>query len=89
MSVTERHTDRGKAIRQELEERMRWMPTRWRRIVRCRYIMDYSVTRTAMELNIHRNTVLNWTREIAEWLEDTEKVLDSETSKRRSYKRFE
>lgn len=79
MSVTERHTDRGRAIRQELEARMRWMPKRWRRLIRCRYIMSMSVTRTAIEINASRSAIHKWTRQIAQWLEDKDKYLEEMT----------
>ncbi len=79
MSVTERHTERGKEIRKELEERMRWMPIRWRRVIRCRYIMSMSVTRTSMEINASRSAIHKWTRQIARWLEDKDKYLEEMT----------
>ena len=78
MDVITRHTDRGKEIRQELNERMRWMPMRWRRIVRCRYIMGMSILRTSMELNISKASVTRGTREIARWLVDTDKYLEEQ-----------
>lgn len=79
MSVTERNTDRGREIRKELEERMRWMPIKWRRLVRCRYILRYSAVRTGIEIHVSERTVRAWTKEIAEWLEDTDKYLDELT----------
>jgi DNA-directed RNA polymerase specialized sigma subunit len=79
MSVTERHTDRGREIRKELDERMRWMPIRWRRVIRCRYIMNMSVRRTSIEISASESAVKKWTRQIAEWLEDKDKYLDELT----------
>ena len=79
MDALERHSERGKAIRAEMEERMRWMPIRWRRLIRYRYILRYSALRTATELNVHRNTVTNWTHEIERWLEDKETYLNEQT----------
>lgn len=79
MSVTERHTDRGREMRKELEERMRWMPIKWRRLVRCRYILRYSAVRTGIEIHVSERTVRAWTKEIAEWLADTDKYLDEMT----------
>lgn len=79
MSVTERHTDRGREIRKELDERMRWMPIRWRRVIRCRYIMNMSVRRTSIEINASERAVYKWTRQIAEWLEDKDKYLNELT----------
>ena len=79
MSVTEKHGERGKEIRAELDMRMRWMPIKWRRLIRCRFILGYSEQRTAMEINVHKRTVGRWTREIAEYLEDTDKYLNEIT----------
>ena len=79
MDTLQRHSERGKAIRAELEERMRWMPIRWRRLIRYRYILRYSALRTATELNVHKNTVTNWTHEIERWLEDKETYLNEQT----------
>lgn len=79
MSVTERNTERGREIRKEIDERMRWMPIRWRRVVRCRYILNMSRRRTAIEINASESTVKNWTRQIARWLEDKDKYLDELT----------
>jgi DNA-directed RNA polymerase specialized sigma subunit len=79
MSVTERNTDRGREIRKEIDERMRWMPIRWRRVVRCRYIMNMSLRRTAIEINASESSVKKWTRQIARWLEDKDKYLDELT----------
>lgn len=79
MSVTERRTDRGRAIRAELEERMRWMPIKWRRVIRCRYIMNMSVTRTSIEINASRSAVFKWTGQIARWLRDKDEYLNEIT----------
>jgi hypothetical protein len=79
MSATERHNERGRAIRDELNFRMRWMPIKWRRLVRCRYILRYSAVRTGIEIHVSERTVRAWTKEIAEWLEDTDKYLDELT----------
>ena len=75
MSVTERHSERGRAIRTEIEERMRWMPIKWRRLIRCRFILAYSEQRTAMEINVCRQTVGRWTRDIARYLKNTDEYL--------------
>ena len=79
MGVLERHSERGKAIRKEIEERMRWMPGRWRRLIRFRFILRYSELRTATELHVEKRTVWRWTKEIAAWLEDTDKYLETMT----------
>lgn len=79
MDATERHGELGRAIRTELEERMRWMPIRWRRLIRFRFILRYSELRTATELHVEKRTVWRWTRQIAEWLEDTDKYLETMT----------
>ena len=79
MSVTERHTDRGRAIRAELEERMRWMPIKWRRLIRCRFILGYSPIKTAMEIHVSKTTVHEWTRQIDAWLKDKDAYLNELT----------
>lgn len=76
MSDQQRRGERGQAIRAELEYRLRWMPKKWRLIVKFRYIKRMSVVRTAMECNISDRTYNNRVREIAEWLEDADKYLD-------------
>ena len=78
MTATERQSEYGRAIRAELNYRMRWMPKRWRQLVRCRYIMRYSAVRTGFEIHVSERTVRTWTREIAEWLEDTDKYLEEQ-----------
>ncbi len=75
MDTLQRHQERGKAIRAELEERMRWMPIKWRRLIRCRFILGYSPTRTAMEIHISRTSVFELTKKIAAWLENTDEYL--------------
>lgn len=75
MDTLQRHQERGKAIRAELEERMRWMPIKWRRLIRCRFILGYSPVRTAMEIHISRTSVFELTKKIAAWLENTDEYL--------------
>jgi hypothetical protein len=79
MTAEERQSERGKSIRAELIYRMRWMPKRWRKLVRCRYILRYSAVRTGIEIHVSERTVRAWTKEIAEWLEDTDKYLEELT----------
>lgn len=73
MTDEERETEHG--ITAELNDRMRWMPHKWREIVRVRYIERRSVVQTCMELHIGKTTYLRRTKELAEWLEDTERYL--------------
>ena len=79
MDATERHGELGRAIRTELEERMRWMPARWRKLIRCRYILDYSAVKTGLQIGISERSVRAWTKHIARWLEDTDAYLDEMT----------
>ncbi len=79
MSATERHGERGRAIRAELDERMRWMPAKWRRLIRCRFILGYSPVKTAMEIHISHTTVYDWTRQIDKWLRDKDAYLNEMT----------
>lgn len=72
MTNAERNND---PIKEEIYDRMRWMPEKWRRIVKVRYIERRSVAYTCMELHIGKTTYLRRTKELAEWLEDTEKYL--------------
>lgn len=75
MTDEERETEHGCAIMAELYDNMRWMPQKWREIVRVRYIERRSVVQTCMELHIGKTTYLRRTKELAEWLEDTERYL--------------
>lgn len=79
MTVTERNGERGKAIRAEIDRLMPWMPERWRRVIFCRYIQNMSLTRTALEIPCHPNTVKKCTRKIAEWLKDKDEYLRRDT----------
>ena len=79
MSVIERHSEEGKAIRAELEARMRWMPIKWRRLIRCRYILGYGALRTALEIGISTRTVTAWTADLGRWLEDKDQYLNELT----------
>lgn len=79
MSDQQRRGERGQAIRAELEYRMRWMPRKWRLVVKCRFIKRMSAVKTAMECHISDRTYTNRVSEIAEWLEDTDKYLEEMT----------
>ena len=76
MSDAQRRSERGQAIRAELEYRMRWMPRKWRLLVKCRYVRRMSVVKTCIEANISRTTFDRRRRELAEWLEDTDRYLE-------------
>ena len=75
MSIDERHSERGREIRAELERRMVWMPERWRKLIRCRYILRYSTVKTARVIGISERTVTTWTKELSEWLADKDAYL--------------
>ena len=79
MSDAQRLSERGTAIRAELNYRMRWMPRKWRNLVRARYIKRMSCVRAAMEIHVSERTFNTWVREIAEWLEDTDRYLEELT----------
>lgn len=76
MNTAQRHDERGKAIRAEIEERMRWMPIGWRRLIRCRYILGYGAIKTGLQIGISERTVRAWTSKIARWLEDKDAYLN-------------
>lgn len=79
MSSEERRSERGREIRAELEERMLWMPARWRKLIRCRYILNYSAVKTARVMGISERTVTTWTKELSEWLADKDAYLRRQT----------
>ena len=66
-----RNTDRAKAIRAELDFRLRWMPKDLREIARQRFVMKRSMVRTCMELSISHSTYCRRVTSLAEWLIDT------------------
>lgn len=76
MSDAQRRSERGQAIRAELEYRMRWMPRKWRLLVKYRYVKRMSVVKTCIEAKISSTTFDRRRKELAEWLEDTDKYLE-------------
>ncbi len=75
MSIEERRSDRGREIREELEKRMLWMPERWRKLIRYRYILRYTAVKTSRSIGISVRTVTTWTKELSEWLADKDAYL--------------
>ena len=75
MSIEERRSDRGREIREELEKRMLWMPARWRKLIRYRYILGYTAVKTARMVGISERSVTTWTKELSNWLADKDAYL--------------
>lgn len=75
MSIEERRSDRGREIREEMEKRMLWMPDRWRKLIKYRYILGYTSVKTSRMIGISVRTVTTWTKELSEWLADKDAYL--------------